>query len=366
MIKKYSKKLTLFLVFFFSSLHSQQEKLDFSGYFQSGVGVFHTVENNALSNTYYAGRSTLRFNFANTDTGLAKFEGSVDFNILAGIYASLYGAQSNSVKIGEESLLAIDVRKLFLVLKPEIFDFYIGRQLIKFGEGVVFSPMDPFSKIDFTDVYFSRLGVDCLRIKFPLGDMGYLETIGLPKSELTNSDCTLRTGFNIFGWDISLAGYYRGKFSFPSYGCSFKGDLIAGIYGEFVYHFLQQQEKRFWNLMLGFDYSFLERFIVRMEYYYNSFETNKSNFVELVYPFVSKQYLMAQLIFTPTLIDTFAFSYIDNLENEALLILFSYQRNLYQNVNLIFKVRYSKEDLTGLKVIKFDSLYYSIEVNVRY
>ena len=367
MIKKWSKTLTLFLIIsLFCYSYSQQDKLDIFGYFQSGAGVFHTFEKTALSNTYYVGRSTLRFNFSSPDNGFAKFEGSADFSILSGVYTKDYIIQSNFLKIGEETLLTIDIRKIYLVIKPEIFDLYVGRQLIKFGEGMVFSPLDPFSKIDFTDVYFTRLGVDCLRVKIPLGEVDYFEFTGLPRSEWTNSDCALRTGFNIYAWDFSIVGYYRGKYNFASYGFSFKGDIIAGVYGEFVYHFLREEEMRFWNLMFSFDYSFLEKFIVRMEYYYNSFDINKCTFVELVYPFVSKQYLMAQLIFTPNLIDTLVFSFIDNLENEALLILFSYQRNLYQNVNLVFNVRYSKEDLKGLNVINLNSLYYSIEVNVRY
>lgn len=370
MEKIMKKFLFIFLLIFVKNLFfSQESGLSLSGYFQSGAGIVHIISNETISNTSYAGKSTLRLNFVNNDTGLAKIDGSVDFNILYGLYASLYSLQSNGVKIGEESILTMDIRKLYLVLKADFFDFYIGRQLIKFGEGFVFSPLNPFSSIDFTDINFTRLGVDGLRIKFALSDLGYLEALTLPTSDFTNSDLAGRLGFNLFGWDISLASYYRGKYDYISGGLSFKGDLIAGVYGEFVYHY-RNETNSFWNAMSGMDYSFFDKFIIRMEYYYHSFETIDLSLFDLinspVYPFISKHYLMAQLVFTPTLIDSLYLSYLDNLMNEALLLMFSYQRNLYQNVNFILNVRYLRKDLTGLEMIGFDSLYYSIEINVRY
>jgi len=359
------------LILFFCLSYPQEERgLDISGYFQSGVGIAHTIRDNALSNTFYAGKSTLRLNFANKDIEFAKFEGSIDFNILYGMYANLYYSQSNSIKIGEETVLAMDVRKLYLMLKPDFCDLYIGRQLIKFGEGFVFSPLNPFSIIDFTDINFTRPGVDGVRIKFPFSEMGYFEAITLPRSDFTNSDIATRLGFNAFEWDFSFAGYYRGKYGYTSAGFSFKGDAILGVYGEFVYHYKDDETKRFYNLMIGGDYSFLDKFIVRMEYYYHCFDTDNLSALELanspVYPFVSKQYLMAQIVFSPTLIDSFSLSYIDNLESDSGLLLFLYQRNLYQNVNLLFNVRYSLKDLTGIGMVNFDLLYYSLEFQILY
>ncbi|MGC8771236.1 MAG: hypothetical protein ACP5Q5_08290 [Brevinematia bacterium] len=364
------KKVLIFsFIVITNFLYSEEPGLSLSGYFQSGAGIVHIISNDAISNTSYAGKSTLRLNFVNNDTGLAKIDGSVNFNVLYGLYACLYSTQSNGVKIGEEAILTMDIRKLYLVLKADFFDFYIGRQLIKFGEGFVFSPLNPFSSIDFTDVNFTRLGVDGLRIKFQLSDLGYLEVLTLPTSDFTNSDVAGRLGFNLYGWDISFASFYRGKYDYISGGLSFKGDLFVGLYGEFVYH-CKNETNTFWNAMVGMDYSFLDKFIIRMEYYYHSFETNDLTLFELinspVYPFISKHYLMAQLVFTPTIIDSFYLSYLDNLMNEAMLVMFSYQRNLYQNVNLLFNIRYLRKDLTGVGMIGFDSLFYSVEFNVRY
>ncbi|MCX7821082.1 MAG: hypothetical protein N2258_05335 [Brevinematales bacterium] len=366
------KKILLFICFLILAKNfsfCDEPGLSFSGYFQSGTGILHIISNEAISNTSYAGKSTLRLNFVNNDTGLAKLDGSVDFNILYGLYTGIYAMQSNGILIGKEALLTMDIRKLYLVLKAELFDFYIGRQLIKFGEGLVFSPLNPFSTIDFTDVNFTRLGVDGIRIRFQLSDLAYLEALTLPTSDFTNSDIAGRLGFNLSGWDISFASFYRGKYDYISGGFSFKGDLILGLYGEFVYHY-KSETNNFWNTMIGMDYSFLDKFIVRMEYYYHSFETNDLSIYEIInspiYPFVSKHYLLYQLVFTPTLIDSLYLSYIDNLMNESLLLMFSYQRNLYQNVNLIFNVRYLRKDLTGLEMIDFDNLYYSLEFNVRY
>ncbi|MGC8764404.1 MAG: hypothetical protein ACP5QT_00745 [Brevinematia bacterium] len=367
---KFVYSALIFLLFFVSHSYSDSEKdgLSLSGYFQSGAGIIHIISNSVVSNTSYAGKSTLRLNFVNNDTGLAKLDGSVDFNILYGKYANLY-LESNALRIGEESALSVDIRKLYLVLKADNFDFYIGRQLIKFGEGFVFSPLNPFSTIDLTDVNFTRLGVDGLRLKIPLAIISYFEVVALPKADFTNSDAAGRVGFNLAGWDISFASFYRGKYGYISGGFSFKGDLILGLYGEFAYHY-RDETNSFWNTMVGFDYSFLDKLIIRTEYYYHTFSTNDLNILELlnspVYPFISKNYIMAQLAFSPTLIDSLYLSYLDNLENEAVLLIFSYKRNLYQNVNLTFDIKYSIKDLTGLEIIKFETLYYALQLEVRY
>lgn len=354
-----------FLLIYSSLLYPQEAGLSISGYFQSGGGILHIISNNAISNTSYAGKSTLRFNLVNNDIEFAKFEGSIDFNILYGMYASYYTTQSNGVKIGEEALLSMDLRKLYLVLKINLFDLYIGRQLIKFGEGFLFSPLDPFSSVDFTDVNFTRIGVDATRIKIPLSDMGYFEAIALPKSNFTNSDIATRLGFSFFEWDFSIAGYYCGKYEYTSAGFSFKGDVILGVYGEFAYHY-KNETNSFWNAMLGWDYSIMENFIIRMECFYQSFDKEDFVIFEAVYPFTSKQYLMGQFVFTPTLIDSFSLSYVDNLEEDSGLFLFLYQRNLYQNVNLLFNLRYYLKDLTGVTVSNFDLFYYSLEFQVLY
>ncbi len=349
--------------------YGEEAGLSLSGHFQSGGGIIHIISNDAISNTSYAGKSTLRLNFVNNDTGLAKIDGSVDFNILYGLYANVYSIQSNGILIGDEAFLTMDIRKLYLKISPEWFDLYLGRQLIKFGEGFVFSPLDPFSKIDLSDVNFSRLGVDGVRLKFPLGDLGYFESIALPLSDFTNSDIAGRVGLNLFAWDISLATYYRGKYDYISCGLSFKGDLILGVYGEFVYHY-KNETNSYYNFMAGWDYSILEKFILRMEYYHHEFNTNDLTLFEIldspIYPFVSKNYLLSQIVFTPTLIDSLYLSFLDNLENESLILMFSYQRNLYQNVNLIFNLKYFQKDFTGLNLIDFKTIHYSIDFNLKY
>ncbi len=361
-------KGNIIIFLLFSALfYGEETGLNLNGYFQSGGGIIHIISNDAISNTSYAGKSTLRLNFVNNDTGLAKLDGSVDFNIFYGVYATLYSLQSNGVLIGNETLLTMDVRKLYIKIFPEWFDLYLGRQLIKFGEGFVFLPLDPFSKIDLRDVNFSRLGVDGVRLKFPLGDLGYFESILLPVSDFTNSDVAGRLGLNIFGWDFSFASFYRGKYDYISAGLSLKGDLILGIYGEFVYHY-KNETNAYYNFMTGWDYSILDKVILRMEYYHHEFNTNDLTLFEIldspIYPFVSKNYLMAQIVFTPTLIDSLYLSYLDNLENESLILMFAYQRNLYQNVNLIFNLRYARKDFTGLEMTDFDSFFYSLEFNV--
>ncbi|MCS7227714.1 MAG: hypothetical protein NZ839_01965 [Endomicrobia bacterium] len=66
------------------------ERLDISGYFLASAGILHFNDIFLSSGTFYLGRTTLRLNFATKYTQLVKFEASLDFNVLFGLYNSFF------------------------------------------------------------------------------------------------------------------------------------------------------------------------------------------------------------------------------------------------------------------------------------
>lgn len=345
--------MKIFIIFFAtvcfcSHINSQDKQVDISGYFLTSAGVLHLNHVESSSGTFYLGRSTLRLNIVRNDKECTKLDISTDFNILYGVYSDLFQLKSDFVEYNNDIIFSVDIRKMYLMLKYSIFDFYIGRQLLRFAEGYIFNPLNPFSKIDFTDINFIRRGVDALRLKFQLSDTAFLEQIFIPKTKLTQSDFATRIILPLFGWDFSLNQYYRGKLNWTSLGFSFKGDAILGLYSEFLYNYTPQKDKRFFSYMIGADYSFKKKLILRTEYTYNSYNIENFTQEEILYisnfPFVSQQYLALQTIYVPNIINSFNFSFITNLQNLKNFLILSYQRNLFSNLNLLATLRYVNKD----------------------
>lgn len=360
--------LSLWLVFT-KAFPQDSEGINLSGYFRSELGLFGVYSNSQI-NLHYLGKNTLRLSFANIDDTFGKFEGSFDFHLISGKYSQFLLYQTNSLKIGEETFLVFDLRKLYLKLSFDFFDLSIGRQLIRFGQSVIFSPINFFDKLDISDFNLSRVGVDSVKIKFPLGTTGDITLVGLPRSYITNSDIAAKIAFSSFGFDFLGVITYLSKGEWINSGFAFKGDLGVEIYGETVYHYNQDETKRYFDASIGIDYSLYEKLLFRIEYYYTSFNHQNFNVLELqnltTYPFVSKNYLGIQFSLIPTIIDNLTFWTINNLEKEGFITYLGYTRNLYQNVSLYLNFELFYKDISGIYNLDFNNFYTSIFFEVKW
>ncbi|MFN4216963.1 MAG: hypothetical protein ACK4HQ_06150 [Brevinematales bacterium] len=143
-----------------------------SGWVKGGGGTMVGVNNGQSSSWMYGGQNVWRVSVVNRDTDYGRFEVSGDMAILSGVMTNV-STSSLRWPIGEETLLTVDVRKFSVMVKPSWGDVIVGRQLVRWGEGIVFSPMDFFAHLDMRDISLSRLGVDALRVKIPLGQIGF-------------------------------------------------------------------------------------------------------------------------------------------------------------------------------------------------
>lgn len=346
------------------------EGLNFSGFFRTDVGVSWVISNDSLERYSYVGRNTFRLDFINKDTTYGKVDGSVDFYILSGEKSRPLTFQTNGIPIGDEVLLWFDLRKLYLLTRLEWMDISVGRQLVKFGKGFVFSPINFFDRLDLTDINFSRVGVDIIKVKIPISDTGAFDIVSAPKTEITNSDVSTRIIFSVLGVELEgILGYF-GKDKYLRSGVSFKGDIEIGIYGEFVYNYNEEEDKRYYEFMVGGDYSFLDRFTSRVEYYYNSYDKENLTPMQSIklkhYPFVSKDYILLQLSYTPDILNTITLSYIKNLEKEGFILYLEYRRNLFQNINFYTDIRFFYRDISGIINSKVNNLYTSLSFDVRF
>lgn len=360
-----------FCLFANSVVFSQEDDgLNFSGFFRTDVGVAWIISNNSLERYSYTGRNTFRLDFVNKDTTYGKIDGSIDFYILSGEKARPLTFQTNGILIGDEVLLWFELRKLYLLTRFEWIDISIGRQLMKFGKGVVFSPINFFDRLNLTDINFSRVGVDAIRVKIPILDTGAFDIVSIPKTEITNSDVSTRIIFSVLGTELEGIFGYFGKDEYLRGGFSFKGDIEIGIYGEFVYNYNEEESKRYFEFMVGGDYSFLDHFISRVEYYYNSYDKEGLTLMQSIklkhYPFVSKDYILLQLSYTPDALNTITLSYIKNLEKEGFILYLEYRRNLFQNVNFYTDVRFFYRDISGIITSQANSLYTSLSFDVKF
>jgi len=353
-----------------------EDGLSLGGWVRIGEGGAVIVRTNTLENWMYVGQTTWRLSVANRDTEYGRFDASLDIHLLRGgmtnvVFSPLLWS------IGEETALAVDIRKLSLLIKPSWGDVILGRQLVRWGEGVIFSPMDFFSRLDVMDTSLSRLGVDALRVKIPLGEVGIMEGIGMLRASWTNATLGMRLGQNVLpSWYLSGALFYQGESREWMGGISLKGDLGPTWYGEAIYHGATNTSRSFWHIMVGMDYSLAEKWVFRLEYVTHTLEiTNLSSLERAslsLYPFLSRHYGSLQVVMMPTLLDSVSLTLIANLDDpeEHLLSrgqmwIARYTRNLYQNVNLLTWIRY-QTDITALMPERQGGISAMVSVEVKY
>lgn len=356
--------LLIFNFFLIQSLYSFS-LFKFYTTLQPSFGILEYC--NSEKQTLFIGRNLLQLSFITNPLLKLQLDFSLDTNILYSDYAKLYITKPHTTKLTDDLLFFYQIRKLYLTYKTYLADIYLGRQLLKFGEGIIFNPLDPFSKIDFTDITFSRIGSDAIRVKFPLSSLSYFETILLSENFRFNSlNFSTRILFPLLGYDISLIAYhYQNRYT--SLGISFRGDLIVGIYGETVYTSnLSSTDSYAFSSMLGFDYSVFENIIFRLEYLNNQ---NKQLpiFVDITTPFCSSNYIATQIIYTPSIIKHIYLNTIYNLQTNSLLSIIAYQHNILQNIDVILKIFYQHSDLTGIfSQQNFRFVGYIIETKIKF
>ncbi len=165
-------------------------------------------------------------------------------------------------------------------------DITIGRQAISFGSARFFNPTDVFSPFSFQELNKEeKFGIDAVRIKFPMGDMGEIDLgyVFGHYADWKKSAAFARVRFPIGNYDISvIAMEYK---THLMAGLNVSGSIGgAGVWFEGAYTFAGLLEdgsdmdfdQSFVRLSAGFDYYFPHDIYFFFEYHYSQAGTLES------------------------------------------------------------------------------------------
>ncbi|HNT28561.1 MAG TPA: hypothetical protein PKH10_10335, partial [bacterium] len=133
-------------------------------------------------------------------------------------YAALFTPSLNDYRItdlpdtlytgpGGQILFPHTIDRLNLTFTLPFMDLYAGRQAISFGAAKFVNPTDVFAPLSFQDINREeKVGVDAVRVKFPIGEMNELDAgyVFGPDGRFSKSAAFLRGKFALWETDFTL------------------------------------------------------------------------------------------------------------------------------------------------------------------
>lgn len=292
--------LTLLLLFITNPLQAEESRIKASGYIKNFLILTDTQDDTSAE---VLSRLRLRLDIPASESSSIEFayellpwlkeSNSVFKEASAGTEDLPYRAFDLEDMIypedetsGSSFLLAQNLDRLFLTVKTPSYDLYIGRQPVAFGSAHAINPTDIIAPFTYNTIAKEELmGVDAVRIKRPLAEMGELD-MGL-----------------VFGNDFKpkeSAAFFRMKTYQLKTDISFMAMLFrenllasvdiarsigdAGAWLEAAQVFANvaddyRPNENYFRLSIGSDYSFTEKSYAYIEYHYNGAgEGRKENY----------------------------------------------------------------------------------------
>jgi hypothetical protein len=355
---------------------SQESGLIFSGVSQNDLVALEMLDHSKPVRDQFdiAGANLLTLNLRNARATVVKVDASVDFWLLLGAYADAYrrNDSSNALAVlqSPSSAFIVDIRKLYGALFLPFADISVGRQIITFGQGLVFSPIDVFSSVNILDLSLRRRGSDVARVRVPFGDLAGIDAIAKVSSRSDGIAAALKGYGHLGSFDIAGVGIYQGGQNEFITGLTFKGDLVAGVYGELVEHWRYGGYRAFVG-MLGADYSISGDWYFTAEYLYNEkpqpagtpsqFSLLQTNVALLHnhYGFLSVRYKINDLM-------NVSASAIADITAKSGLVTAQYSYNVLQNADVIVYVQGAPASTNGLLPIPYGEVTYGVRVMVSF
>ncbi len=344
--------MPLYICLFYAITTNAEQKsgIRFRGSMYTDLGLLHTLHSSSEDEAEFAGMSVLSLNLKNTNRTYGKVEGLFDVIIPYGIMIERYIPDISDSIDADSSLLdlyklfsfgnapvLLDLRKLYLSMYLPFADITIGRQIINFGKGFVFSPIDVFSSVELYDINFKRRGTDIVNIRVPFSDLAGLDlTAELPFID-EHFATAAKLFATLFDFDFSLIGMYRYAGTNEELdneavvGLTFKGDVEIGLYGETVVHFIPDSDDFFFEGMLGADYSIKDKWYFMAEYLYKQYNWSNSIWGE--------HNLFGSIRYNINDIMNISGNVIYDFERESTLGILQWYYNILQNVNTVVYIQ---------------------------
>ena len=328
----------------------------------------------ARAQSNFAGANLLTLNMQNANAKTAKIEGSVDFWLLTGAYADAYhriDSASSLLLPTNSSVFIVDVRKLYASLFLPFVDVSIGRQIVSFGQGMVFSPIDVFSSVNILDLTLRRRGSDVARVRVPFGDLAGIDAIAKLTAQSKEVAAAVKGYAHVAGFDLAGIGMYQGAQHEAITGTTFKGDMVAGVYGELVEHWKQGGLRSFTG-MLGSDYSIENTWYFTGEYLYNEKPqtggdtASQLSILQTSIPLLHHHYgfLMARYKINDLM--NVSASVIADISGKSGVATLQYFYNILQNADIVIYMQYYRASSGGILLLPFDQATYGFRVQVAF
>ncbi len=328
------------------------------------------------------GFSQFTLSFVNANRQFAKVAGSAVMTLSYGGYADLYQAALSqlvgpsepgifSILSSNGAAVQVDLRQLYLAIYTPLVDLSMGRQIVSFGVGTFFSPIDAFTEPILSDLNYVRSGSDVVRLDAGFGELSGLEAVSTIADSPEKLTSALKLYTNLAGFDLAGVAMYRGTRNELLAGADFKGDLLLGVYGEAVEHFSLASSSRWLEGMLGADYSFGSWLYLTLEGYYNGNPVAPGSLAPAQIAsagslFLNEYYLYfaCRLVFNDLM--SLEASLISDFSAAAYLPTLQYLYNIAKNANLIVYGRYFDGNIQVGGVWNGPDLQYGLEAQVSF
>jgi len=247
-------------------------------------------------------------------------------------------------EISSTNILAAEqnLDRVYFTYSTEHFDFYAGRQAVSFGSGRFINPIDvmvpyPLTQIDKEE----REGVDALRLKLPISEMGEFDAgiVFGDKGNNKNNAYYLNGKYPVFEWDTSLMiMHFRENLLL---GIDLQGEITgAGVWFEGA-HVKAHKSDDYDRFSLGVDFNFPIDLYAFMEFHYNGAGSTKTEEYiadELTKPYqdggvylLGRDYLTLGLSYNLSPLILFSQNTIVNLNDASFLFSPKVEYNILEN-----------------------------------
>lgn len=181
----------------------------------------------------------------------AEFSGQVD--VLAGV-----------------ATLALTVDRAYLKWTPEPFSITAGRQVVNWGNALLWSPADLFAETKIVGLGPERAGTDALRVMVPLGALGGVEAVAAPAAALSTGRYGGRLYGSALGSDLGVQAAWDGKTGAATIAANLKTDLVVGLWAEAAYTLFEDEATaEQMETVVGMDWSLGQDLVLAAEYRYS-------------------------------------------------------------------------------------------------
>lgn len=354
----------IILLFTVSLCSAQESGLKLWGSFRNDIAGVQTFGNNDKFG--YTGSGLLTLNMKNRNSTSVKIEGSMDVTALYGMYADIARHQGSGMLFSNTKVpLLFDLRKLYAGFFLPFGDLFVGRQIINYGEGLVFSPVDVFSSINIFDITYKRSGSDVVRFRVPFGTTAGAELTGGITQQESKPVGALKLYNTFKGVEMSIISIYRSQSDEIMTGLAFKSDLIAGVYGEAAEHSGTDGSHRDFEGMVGADYSITNMWFFNAEYLYSEKGGNNDSTLSVSLPsmqLTGKHNLFLSCRYAFSDISNVSLSGIADLEKKNGFLTAQYSYNILQNADLTIYTRYFHTDNRSSVKTLYPDMQYGVRI----